>query len=316
MSTTDQNTNETSDQDNGELVGSAIVRAPGVCGELVQGIRDGMYFLVTCPVDFFSRVRVDLYNNVSNSDTPEIEATEGCSKAVEALLATLEYLDRSGLAARINVGNPIPRSKGMGSSSADVAATVAATGLALGVELTPDVVARIALSVEPTDGVMFPGVALFDHREGRTAETLGPPPPMEIVALDFGGAVDTIEFNKVDRRSLWESVQAETSEAVELVRSGVRLGDPALVGQGSTTSAVASQQVLPKPHLAAAQDFAKDVGAVGVNVGHSGTIIGVLLDARQRRGKSTFRQAREAFPDAEMVHHFRLMGGGLQSVPV
>ena len=266
MSTTDQNTNETSAQDHDELVGSAIVRAPGVCGELVQGIRDGMYFLVTCPVDFFSRVRVDLYNNVSNSDTPEIEATEGCSKAVEALLATLEYLDRSGLAARINVGNPIPRSKGMGSSSADVAATVAATGLALGVELTPDVVARIALSVEPTDGVMFPGVALFDHREGRTAETLGPPPPMEIVALDFGGAVDTIEFNKVDRRLLWESVQAETSEALELVRSGVRLGDPGLVGQGSTTSAVASQQVLPKPHLAAAQDFAKDVGAVGVNV--------------------------------------------------
>ncbi|SVC59269.1 uncharacterized protein METZ01_LOCUS312123, partial [marine metagenome] len=209
MSTTDQNTHETSAQDHGELVGSAIVRAPGVCGELVQGIRDGMYFLVTCPVDFFSRVRVDLYNNVSNSDTPEIEATKGCSKAVEALLATLEYLDRSGLAARINVGNPIPRSKGMGSSSADVAATVAATGLALGVELTPDVVARIALSVEPTDGVMFPGVALFDHREGRTAETLGPPPAMEIVALDFGGAVDTIEFNKVDRRSLWEAVQAE-----------------------------------------------------------------------------------------------------------
>ena len=204
----------------------------------------------------------------------------------------------------------------MGSSTADVAATIAATGLALGVELSPDVVARIALSVEPTDGVMFPGVALFDHREGRTAETLGPPPPMEIIALDFGGTVDTVEFNKVDRRSLWESLQAETSEALELVRSGVRLGDPALVGQGSSISAIASQRVLPKPHLAAVQDFARDVGAVGTNVGHSGTIIGVLLDARQRRGKSTFRQAREAFPEAEMVHHFRLLGGGLQPIPM
>jgi len=163
--------------------------------------------------------------------------------------------------------------------------------------------------------VMFPGVALFDHREGRRSETLGPPPPMEIVAVDFGGVVDTVEFNKVDRCSLWESVQAETSEALELVRSGVRKGDPALVGQGSTISAIASQQVLAKPHLAEVQDFAKNVGAVGVNVGHSGTIIGVLLDARQRRGKSTFRQAREAFPEAETVHHFRLMGGGLQLVP-
>jgi hypothetical protein len=40
------------------------------------------------------------------------------------------------------------------------------------------------------------------------------------------------------------------------------------------------------------------------------------LDARQRKGKSTFRQAREAFPEAEMVHHFRLLGGGLQPVPM
>jgi uncharacterized protein involved in propanediol utilization len=51
-----------------------------------------------------------------------------------------------------------------------------------------------------------------------------------------------------------------------------------------------------------------------VNVGHSGTVIGVLLDARQRRGKSAFRQARQAFPDAETVQHFRLLGGGLQPV--
>jgi L-threonine kinase len=204
----------------------------------------------------------------------------------------------------------------MGSSTADVAATIAGTGLALGVELAPEVVARIAVSVEPTDGVMFLGVTLFDHREGRITETLGPPPPMEIVALDFGGVVDTVEFNKVDRRSLWESVQPETSHALELVRSGVEKGDPGLVGQGSSISAIASQHVLPKPHLAAVQDFAKDVGAVGVNVGHSGTIIGVLLDARQRRSKSTFRQAREAFPEAEMVHHFRLLGGGLQPVPM
>jgi L-threonine kinase len=161
---------------------------------------------------------------------------------------------------------------------------------------------------------MFPGIAMFDHLAGTIAESLGPPPPMEIVALDFGGAVDTVEFNKVDRRPLWRSIQAETSQALELVRAGVQQGDPALVGRGSSISALASQRVLPKPRLTDVNEFAAQVGAVGVDVGHSGTIIGVLLDARQRRGKSTFRQAREAFPDAEMVHHFRLLGGGVQAV--
>jgi L-threonine kinase len=273
-------------------------------------MQDGVYFLVTCPIDFFARVRVELFQ-----DGPGVEAPAGCPKAAAAVRAALAHLDRSRLAARLTVGNPIPRSKGMGSSSADVAAAIAATGLALGVELAPAVVAEIALAVEPTDGVMFPGVALFDHREGRIVETLGPPPPMEIVALDFGGTVDTVEFNRIDRRSLWRSIEPETSQALELVRSGVQLGDPALVGRGCSISALASQRVLPKPKLAAVAEFAQAAGAVGVNVGHSGTIIGVLLDARQRRGKSTFHQARQAFPDAEAVHHFRLLGGGLRPVP-
>jgi hypothetical protein len=42
--------------------------------------------------------------------------------------------------------------------------------------------------------------------------------------------------------------------------------------------------------------------------------MGVLLDARERRGASTFHKAKEAFPDANEVYHFRLMGGGVQQV--
>ncbi|MCH9017666.1 MAG: hypothetical protein IIB89_07910, partial [Chloroflexi bacterium] len=64
------------------------------------------------------------------------------------------------------------------------------------------------------------------------------------------------------------------------------------------------------------KEFAESVGAVGVNVGHSGTIMGVLLDARERRGKSTYHKAKEAFPDAHEVYHFRLLGGGVQRVDV
>ncbi len=87
-----------------------------------------------------------------------------------------------------------------------------------------------------------------------------------------------------------------------------------MVGRGASISAWSSLQVLPKPRLSEVMAFAEDMGAVGVNVGHSGTIIGILLDARPRRGKSTYLRARQAFPDAEAVHHFRLLGGGLQKV--
>ena len=294
----------------GLLVGNATVRAPGHCGELVQGMLDDNYFLVTCPIDFFGRVRVELYQG-----DPGIEAPTDCPKAAAAVKATLAHLGRQDLRARLTVNSPIPRGKGMGSSSADVAAAIAATGLALGQELPPAVVGQLALSVEPTDGIMFPGIAVFDHREGRISEVLGPPPPMEIVALDFGGTVDTLEFNRVDRRPVWQSLGTEAAEALRLVRLGVQRCDPALLGRGASISAAAAQQVLFKPQLPQVIDFAHSVGAVGVNVGHSGTIIGVLLDARPRRGLSTFHQAQRAFPEAEKVQHFRLLGGGLRPVP-
>jgi L-threonine kinase len=267
------------------------------------------YFLVTCPIDFFSEVRVTLHH-----DGPGVEAPSDCPKSAAALSATLAHLERDELGARLSVRSPIPRSKGMGSSSADVAATIAATGLALGAELLPEVVARIAASVEPTDGVMFPGIALVDHREGRILEALGPPPPMEIISLDFGGTVDTVEFNSVDRSSIWRSIGTEVDRALRLVKDGMRRGDPGAIGKGAAISARASQRVSPKPRLPAVLEFAEAVGAVGVNVGHSGTIIGVLLDARGQGGGAVFQRARQAFPDAEAMHRFRLQGGGLQQL--
>ena len=298
-----------SNQPTGSPMGAATVRAPGVCGELVQGMLGDAYFLVTCPIDFFSRVRVDLHQGATGVTGPD-----NCPKAAAAVQAALIYLERGELGAALTINNPIPRGKGMGSSSADVAAAIYATGLALGRELSPAEVGRLALSVEPTDGVMFPGIALFDHREGRVMEELGSPPPTEVIALDFGGAVDTLEFNQVDRRALWQSLQPETDEALRLVRSGIAEGDPGKIGRGATLSAQAGQRVLPKPQLPRVLEFAQSVGAAGVNVGHSGTIIGVLVDAMQRRGRSIFRQAREAFPEAEEVHHFRIFAGGMQVV--
>ena len=176
------------------LLGSATVRAPGVCGELAQGVIEGIHFLVTCPVDFYSRVKVDIY-----SDGPGVEAPQDCDKTAAAVRRTLFHLKNAKVRAKLTINNPIPRGKGMASSSADLAAAIAATGLALGEEMSPYQIAQIALSIEPTDGIMIPGVALFDHRAGIIRESLGPPPPMEIVALDLGGTVDTVQFNMVDR---------------------------------------------------------------------------------------------------------------------
>ena len=71
-----------------------------------------------------------------------------------------------------------------------------------------------------------------------------------------------------------------------------------------------------RPRLEAVTEFAREVGAAGVNGGQREGVTGVLLDATERRGKSTYLKARQAFPEAETVYHFRLLGGGVQTVAV
>ena len=297
-----------------QTIGHATVRVPGVCGELVQGMLGNQHFMVTCPVDFYSRVTVEVHSGEVQGGEGHVSAPPDCAKSVAAVKNTLAQLGQETLNSTLAISNPIPRGKGMGSSSADVTGAIAATGLALGQELSPSLIAKLALSVEPSDGVMFPGIALFDHREGNIVEEMGAPPPMEIVALDFGGTVDTLEFNQIDHDDAWHALQQVTDRALNLVRLGIEEGDPALVGKGASLSAGASQHILEKRQLPRVAEFAESVGAVGICVAHSGTVIGVLLDARQRRGKSTFRKAQQRFSDAEAVHHFRLMSGGVQVV--
>lgn len=289
------------------VIGSATARAPGVCGVLAQGVLGDLPFSVTCPVDFFSRVRVELRRG-----GPGVTVTAGGEKTVAAVRRTLAHLRQAKVRADVRVASPIPRGRGLGSSSADLSAAIAATALALGAELGAYDIAQIALSVEPTGGVMMPGLALFDHRAGMIRQTIGPPPPMEIVALDFGGS---------DRSDLggsfqqWRQVNDRTEEALNLIRRGVSEKSPALVGQGATIAAEAASRLTPRPRLEAVAQFAREVGAVGVNGGQQEGVTGILLDATERRGKSTYIKARQAFPDAETVYHFRLLGGGVQTVP-
>ena len=287
------------------LVGSATVKVPGTCGELVQGILDGSHFLITCPVAMYSTARVDLYRGDGDVTGPK-----DCPKAVEAVRLTLERLGREDLRACLHISSSLPRGKGMASSTADVAAAIGATAQALGTALSPVEVGQLALLVEPSDGVMFPGIALFDHRGGRVYEALGEPPPIEIVVMDFGGVVDTLEFNSGDISGLRSSLGAGIGEAVGYVRRGVREGDPALVGNGATISALANQSVLCKPQLQDVLDFSNDMGGVGVNAAHSGTVLGVLLDSRKGRGRRVYQEALKAFPQLEAVYLLPVVGGG------
>lgn len=284
-----------------------VARVSGACGELVQGMVDDRYFLITCPIDICSEVAVTL--------TPEgrFYAPPGRSKALAAARLTMERLGEKRWGAALQVCNPLPPGKGLASSTADVAAAAAATAKALGAELSLEEIKDIALAVEPSDGTFFPGIVLFDHLRGQFWESLGEPPPMGLLIVDLGGTVDTLRFNRrPDLQALNRAKEEAVRRAVALVREGLARGRDELIARGATLSALANQEILYKPELESLVGISTALGALGVNVAHSGTVVGILyrpgtVDCGELEGK-----IREVFPYVNFIST-KITGGRLEA---
>jgi L-threonine kinase len=285
---------------------SATVATPGTCGELVQGLLHGSHFLVSCPIDIYSWVTVEISDSFSG-----LAAPLDSPKAKRALELAMKHFGVSNAGACLTIDSALPRSKGMASSTADISGVIYATAQALGREISEKEVADLCLAIEPTDSSVFSGLALLDHCTGSRFEPLGPPPDMHVVVLDFGGEVDTLEFNEVDRAEEYQELAGEFETALGLLREGLREGSAEKLGRAATISALAHQRILPKPELAKVIDLANEFGASGVNVAHSGTVIGILFDPSQGLLLSCLETAiLKALPTLESLSFRRMIGGG------
>ena len=172
--------------------------------------------------------------------------------------------------------------------------------------------ADLALAVEPSDGVMLPGIALFDHRNGRIARSLGDPP----THADFGLGIRRHRRHRGVQRP---GPRRGTPAASGTLPGGARDSSPPdcvhadaeLVGRGATESALAHQRVLPKPQLPAVLALGRAAGAVGVNVAHSGTVMGLMFGEDAERVRWAAHHVSRRLPGLLATHEHRVIGGGV-----
>ena len=246
-----------------------IVKVPGSCGELVQGMIDSRPFLVTCPINMFS---------TAAADKVTVKKHILDNKAGMALKFACQQLETDENSIDIKLSSQLIKSKGMSSSSADIAAVCKATALLCSTDMTDAAIAEIAAQIEPTDGVFCKGIVKFNHITGEILQYLGDPPPMKIAVFDCGGSVDTVVFNqRGELPYLNKQKECQIKEALELVEYGIRYNDITAIGRGATISALANQPILYKEDLEIILNAARQHNAVGINIAHSGTVIGVLF---------------------------------------
>lgn len=283
------------------------VRAPGSCGELVQGTINGINFLVTCPVNLYSEVAV-----VPTALHSTLNITG--NKICQAIKKTSCYLNISDKRYTVKVKTELPTGKGMASSSADISAACQALALTTGRLLNPAEIADIALSIEPTDAIFYPGIVMFDHVCGYIRKPLGYAPDITIAVFDIGGEVDTLNFNRrCDLRALNSANENKIKFALDILTKGLQTGDTNLIGKAATISALANQTILFKPSLEGIIELSQRFGAVGVNVAHSGTVVGVLFDKRSSNQILACKTAIcKTYSNTTFLYNVKIISGGLQ----
>lgn len=232
------------------------------------------------------------------------------TKAARAAALTLEHVGLAGRGGELTIESSIPVGHGYGSSTADVIASIRAVAASAGVTLRQSTVARLAVAAESASDAIAYGdqPILFAHREGRTIEHFGGEfPPLLLVGFRDGSArpIDTLSMP----RARYDGEEIGLFRVLRgLANRAIRQQDPRLLGRVATISASISQRHLPKASFNTVLDIARAHGACGVQVAHSGTLIGILLDATAPRAAMRAAELARQVSSAGLqgVHTFTL----------
>lgn len=288
-----------------KMKGLAI--APGTCGELVQGTLSKVNFHITCPINCFSKITVEL----NNEDYLFINDPKRY-KVLQAVSKTMVHIAGKIYGASITIDTQLPISKGMASSTADISAACLATARALGYDLTPHDVAKIALSIEPSDGLFFPGIVAFDHVKGIYFKKIGNAINLDLLVYDFGGEIDTIVFNqRPDLKEKNYLNEPQIKQAINLVEKGIRTNNAELIAKGATISAITNQNIILKPGLEDIIDVVLKNGALGINTAHSGTLIGILFRKEKIDVEKLIDLLAREYSHLKFIGLYKLINGGI-----
>ena len=251
-------------------------------GELFQGVVEGAggrlhRSLVSLPCTIFKSDAVFIASQNSKVVVEPAWKVKS-QKAVELALAHNKLENWGGC---LRITSNIPVRWGLGSSTSDVTAAIRAAADAFGRNIGQEEIGSLAVKAElASDSVMFDKrVVLFAHREGLVLEDLGDKiPDMEILGFNTdptGVGIDTLSLTPM--RYTWWELEA-FRPMLSLLRRAVQSQQPALIGQVASASAEINQRYLPKPSFEKLKVIVKKAGAVGFQVAHSGTTVGLLFD--------------------------------------
>ncbi|MDO4719774.1 MAG: cobalamin biosynthesis protein [Peptostreptococcaceae bacterium] len=282
---------------------------PASCGELIQGKTEEGEFLTSYNIPLYSKACL-------RRGEPKLKMRR-YEKSYQALERVLRYFGEEKHLSSLNLSiiSNIPRGKGMSSSSADIGAVIGAAAAYLGLAVEPELAAKFAASIEPTDSIFFRRLTLIDPLSGRKIRTIGKLKGKKVLVLESAAKVETIGMRKRPEYLEYKNKNIIFYKKIlEDLEEGIKENDSKLVGNSLRKSAVLNQQLLEKPRLEEIFEIADRLKAYGVNIAHSGCVVGILIDEEEDS-----RRFSEAFSSAKITREYGrifclpIIEGGIQS---
>lgn len=271
--------------------------AIGHHGEILQGVfrdEDNRLHrgLVTLP--FPPRYSIAVAEPIDGIEV--LVSPKHKTKSREAARLVLDENGYSGMGIKLTLNSNIQEGFGLGSSTTDVVATIRATASLLGLQLKVSTIFRLAVRAEAaSDGTMFTGnPRLVCPREGTVLERFERRiPEFSLISVNVAPnrPVDTLAHPP--NRYTGDEIK-EFGELRKLLRRALENGSLGDLGEIATRSAVINQRYLPQPHFHSLLELSQSTSAFGLQVAHSGRMVGMFLDPRlEKEDKSVEHIQRE-----------------------
>jgi L-threonine kinase len=242
-------------------------------GEIVQGrLSSGDDFLVTLPIDMWSTCEVV---SVPHEGPSVVEGSvlPKSRLVAEQMLRVLGM--EQGQKITIDLTRNIPIGKGLSSSTADMLAVVRGFQEVFGVIVTESFISRLFGAIEPHDGLHYYQSVAYNHRQGNLLSKLNYIPDFKIVAIDGGGEVSTLEYNRKLRFSAEDLAAYDSLYNAVLIAFAMR--DDEAIAKCAHRSAILHVERTGNRLLGDVVKLSANVGALGVLATHSGTCPGLLF---------------------------------------
>ena len=282
---------------------------PASCGEFVQGMIKEKEYLSSYAINRFSKVTLE--EKIS-------DVNRGPLKARKAMEEVFRYfnLPKSDLKnISIDIKSEIPISKGMASSTADIGATIRATLNLIKRDLNAYEISKLATKIEPTDSIYLKENTIFNPLDATVLKKLGYFENGKVLILEPNDKLSTKHIRKKENYTKLKKQNTYIIEyAFKLLEQGIKNNDLNLIGQACNISSVANENIHKKKYLSEIRDISKEYGACGVNIAHSGTVIGIMLEGDMDETKIVEKiVAKKIDKKYKKIYTANIIAGGLRS---